>query len=150
MIHAKSLNLGVLVWPGSGLSSMMPCPQYQVWRLCKAHRQGLLGFVWLLLGFLSSLHQEQGRAVGSDFDFLSLFVILYKGIVLREYKLWKANGWQVEFLRIFPELSLRLCFIVQLPNSNTDGERVISYMPLHWMCQISVPPSKETYLWSTR
>lgn len=118
-----------------------PCPQYHIWRLCKGYSQCLLGFVWLLLGFLSSLHQVQGCAVGSDFDFLNLFVTLYKGMVLREYKL-KSKWLAVEFLRIFPELSLRLCFVVQLPMRSTDRETVISYMPLHWMCQILVPPSK--------
>lgn len=121
-----------------------PCPQYHIWRLCKGYPQCLLGFVWLLLGFLSSLHQVQGCAVGSDFDFLNLFVTLHKGMVLREYKL-KSKWLAVEFLRIFPELSLRLCFVVQLPMRSTDRETVISYMPLHWMCQISVPPSKEKY-----
>ena len=57
----------------------------------------------------------------------------------------KSKWLAVEFLRIFPELSLRLCFVVQLPSSNTDGQRVISYMLLHWMCQILVPPSKERF-----
>lgn len=128
----------------AGWVSWCPCPQYHIWRLCKGCPQCLLGFVWLLLGFLSSLHQVQGCAVGSDFDFLNLFVTLYKGMVLREYKL-KSKWLAVEFLRIFPELSLRLCFVVQLPMRSTDRETVISYMLLHWMCQISVPPSKEKY-----
>lgn len=110
---------GVLVWFGS---SMMPLQQHHIWGLCKAQPQGLLGFMWLFLGFLSGWQEEQGCAVGSDWDFLGLFGTLCQGMVLREYRVWKASVWpwnSWEYSQSF------WVFPLQLPISNTDGQRVI-------------------------
>lgn len=49
---------------------------------------------------------------------------------------WLASG-----LRIRCQYCLST--VVQFPISNEDEQRVFSYMPLHCMRQISVPPSKK-------
>lgn len=136
-----SHSWGVLVWL---CSSVMHLQHHHSWRRCKAHPQGLLGFVWLLLGFLSTWHQEQGRAVGSDGDFLSLFPTLCQGRVLREYKVWKARGWPWNSWEY--SQSWARVFALQSFPSATQMDRGSSSYATTLDVQIWISPSKEAWV----
>lgn len=79
----------------AGWAPWYHCLQYQKWRL-ESTPSGSLGVFVITSGILE-WSASGTSVVSSDFDFWSLFVMLHRGIVLREYKLWEGAVWQWSF-----------------------------------------------------
>lgn len=144
MVNSEWYRQSQLRGPGVTWQFLRSLQQDHLWRLCRAHPQGPLGFVWLLLGFLSSWHQVQGCAVGSDFDFLSLFSALCWGMVLREYRVWKASDWSWNFWNSQNIPRAELQSLQSFPSATQMDARSSTHATTLDV-QILISPSKETW-----
>lgn len=126
----------------AGWAPWYHCLQYQKWRL-ESTPSGSLGFFVITSRILEWWASGTRMCCKFWLWFLKLICNVSHEYCTEGIQTVRRNCLAVEFLRVFPELRLRLYFVVQFPISSMDGLRVISYMPLHWICQISVLPSKD-------